>query len=214
MHGFEQLIQYILHFDYYLALFVHTYGAWAYAALFLIIFCETGLVVTPLLPGDTLLFAAGSLAAVNALDIKLLMILLFCAALLGDSTNYWIARKCENLLEKVKDRWYFKKKYLEKTHDFYAKYGGKTLIIARFIPIIRTFAPFVAGLARMPYPRFLTFSLIGNLLWIGLLTLAGYLFSHIPVVKNNFMLVIVAIIFISLLPAIIEFIRHRRKASN
>lgn len=214
MHGFESLINYILHFDVYLAAFIKDYGAWAYAILFLIVFCETGLVVTPILPGDTLLFAAGSLAARQALDIHTLIPLLFAAAVLGDSTNYWIGRKCEHLLERIQDRWYFKKKYLQKTHDFYEKYGGKTVILARFVPIIRTFAPFVAGIGIMPYLRFLTFSLIGNVLWITLLTLAGFWFSHIPVVRDNFTLVVLAIVVISIIPAIVEVVRVKMRKKH
>jgi membrane-associated protein len=212
MISFEHIVNIALHLDRFLASFIHTYGAWAYGVLFLIIFCETGLVIFPFLPGDTLLFAVGSLAARNILQIDYVIVLLIAAAILGDSTNYWIGRNTEHLLEKIKDRWYFKKAYLQKTHDFYEKYGVKTVILARFVPIVRTFAPFVAGIGMMPYRKFLSFSALGSVLWIGSLTATGYLFSQIPFVKQHFTVVVLAIVFISVLPGLIEVVRTKLKA--
>ena len=209
MELIHQFIYFVTHLDTSLATFITNYGSWAYALLFLIIFCETGLVVTPFLPGDSLLFAAGSIAAHHLISIHWLIITLTAAALLGDQTNYWIGRNIGHLLIKMKDSWYFKKAYLDKTHAYYEKYGGKTLIIGRFIPILRTFAPFVAGLSEMRYRKFCLFSVSGGILWITLVSLLGYFFSQIPVVKNNFTIVIFVIIIISVLPAFIEIWRAR-----
>ena len=175
------------------------------------LFCETGLVVTPFLPGDSLLFAAGAMAALKLIHIKLLLLILGLAAILGDQTNYWIGRNIGHLLIKMKDSWYFKKAYLTKTHRYYENYGGKTLVMARFIPIVRTFAPFIAGLAEMNYLHFCLFSVGGGIFWTASLSLLGYLFSNIPLVKNNFMLVVLAIIIISILPALIEYWRNKYK---
>ncbi len=211
MQLIHQLVEFILHLDVHLASFINSYGDWAYGLLFLIVFCETGLVITPFLPGDSLLFAAGAIAAQHLISIHWLIITLAAAALLGDQTNYWIGRHIGHILIKMKDRWYFKKKYLHKTHAFYEKYGGKTLVIARFIPILRTFAPFVAGLSEMTYWRFCLFSVGGGIFWVSIVTTAGYLFSHIPAVKNNFMLVILAIIIISVIPGIIEYWRTKKQ---
>jgi membrane-associated protein len=215
MHYIETLIHIILHIDVYLALFFHHYGAWAYGILFLIIFLETGVVVTPFLPGDSLLFAAGALAGAqpDAANITTLIVLLTCAAILGDSSNYWIGRTAGHWLFKNKDSKIFRRHYLDRAHAFYQKYGGKTILLARFLPILRTFAPFVAGMATMRYLRFLCFSVTGSVLWIGLLSLAGFWFGTIPAVKNNFLLVILAIIILSLIPAGIELfkqIKHRQ----
>lgn len=210
MQLIHHLIDFVLHLDVHLAAFINAYGSWAYALLFLIVFCETGLVVTPFLPGDSLLFAAGAIAAQHLISIHWLIITLTFAALLGDQTNYWIGRNIGHLLVKMNDRWWFKKKYLHKTHAFYEKYGGKTLVIARFVPILRTFAPFVAGLGKMTYWRFCAFSIFGGILWVGSVATAGYLFSSIPVVKNNFTLVIFAIIIISIIPAVVEYWRAKR----
>jgi len=205
---FKTFIDFLLHIDIYLQHWVTDYRTWTYFILFLIIFCETGLVVTPFLPGDSLLFAAGTVAAMpnQPLNIVIIIFLLICAAFIGDNTNYFIGRY---LGLKVYDRDYrlIKKKYLIKTHKFYEKHGGKTLIIARFMPIIRTFAPFVAGVGTMKYLRFFSFSILGNILWVTLFSLAGYFFGNIPLVRKNFTLAIFAIIFLSLLPMIIAIIK-------
>ena len=205
---FKTFIDFLLHIDIYLQHWVTDYRTWTYFFLFLIIFCETGLVVTPFLPGDSLLFASGTVAAMpnQPLNIVIIIFLLICAAFTGDNTNYFIGRY---LGLKVYDRDYrlIKKKYLIKTHNFYEKHGGKTLIIARFMPIIRTFAPFVAGVGTMKYFRFFSFSILGNILWVTLFSLAGYFFGNIPLIKKNFTLAIFAIIFVSLLPMIFAIIK-------
>lgn len=197
------LFDFILHIDVHLTEIVSNYQVWTYLILFLIIFCETGLVITPFLPGDSLLFAVGTIAALdgNPLNIFTIVILLMLAAFLGDNTNFFIGRY---LGTKVYEKNYklIKREYLDKTHSFYEKHGGKTLIIARFMPIIRTFAPFVAGVGSMTYKRFLMFCIIGNILWVNLFSFAGYLFGNIPLIKKNFSLVVFLIIFISLLPSI------------
>jgi membrane-associated protein len=205
----HQAIHFITHLDVYLASFIQAYGVWAYGLLFLIIFCETGLVVTPFLPGDTLLFAAGAMAANHLISISVLLPVLAIAAITGDQVNRLIGSKIGHLLVHKKDCWYFKQSYLQRTHDFYEKFGGKTLVIARFVPILRTFAPFVAGLGEMRYSRFCLFSIIGGIFWTALVSLAGFLFSNIPVVKNNFTYVIFAIIILSILPAVFELYRNK-----
>lgn len=207
----RQAIDLVLHLDQHLVELVTQYGGWAYAILFLIIFCETGLVVTPFLPGDSLLFAIGALAATGGLDVFTLFVLLTSASIAGDTVNYWLGYKVGPKVFHGKGSRYLNPKHLERTHDFYEKYGAKTVILARFIPIIRTFAPFVAGIGRMPYSRFLPYSVIGGVLWISIFVYAGYFFGNIPVVKRNFTLVIVAIIVISILPAVIEYLKHRRE---
>jgi len=205
-------IDIILHLDKHLLEMTQQYGVWIYGILFLIIFCETGLVITPFLPGDSLLFVAGALCGMGALELQWLAPLLMIAAFSGDNTNYWIGRLIGARLLK-RTNGLIKHEHLDKTHAFYEKHGGKTILFARFLPIIRTFAPFVAGVGVMRYQLFILFSALGSLFWIGSLTVAGYFFGNIPVIKNNLTLMILGIIFISLLPAIIEFIRHR-KASN
>ena len=208
MHFIIEYFDFILHIDKHLFEIVNNYHTWAYLILVTIIFCETGLVVTPLLPGDSLLFAAGAIAASGSLDISVMIILLFIAAFAGDNTNYFIGKFIgPKVFEK--DYKLLKKKYLHKTQDFYDKHGGKTIIIARFMPIIRTFAPFVAGVGTMKYRRFISFSLIGNFLWITGFSLAGFFFGNIPVIKRNFTLVIFAIILISILPPIIAVIKQK-----
>lgn len=210
MELIKYLIDFILHLDTHLVELIQHYGNWTYGILFLIIFCETGLVVTPFLPGDSLLFAIGALSAKGAIDAGWVFVALSLAAILGDSTNYWIGYFIgPKVFRSESSRW-LNRRYLDRTHRFYEKYGGKTVIIARFMPIIRTFAPFVAGVGRMNYFKFLTFSIGGTLLWIGLFITAGYLFGNIPVVKRNFTLVVFAIIIISIMPAVIEAIRARR----
>ncbi len=206
-------IEFILHIDKHLNGVVQNYGLLAYVILFLIVFCETGLVVTPFLPGDSLLFAAGALAATTSLNPVLLFILLATAAILGDTANYWAGYKIGGRVFE-KDRPFISEEYLKRTQNFYEKHGKKTIILARFIPIIRTFAPFIAGVGRMEYKTFLSYNIIGGITWIGLMTFGGYFFGNIPVVKNNFGIVVIAIIVISLIPAVIEFWKHRKKISN
>ncbi|MGH9938278.1 MAG: DedA family protein, partial [Blastocatellia bacterium] len=207
MELIKYLIDFILHLDTHLVELVSRYGTFSYAILFAIIFCETGLVVTPFLPGDSLLFAVGALSAKGALDVYIIAALLMLAAIIGDSTNYWIGYFVgPKVFRSESSRW-LNRKHLERTSEFYERYGVKTVVIARFMPIVRTFAPFVAGIGRMYYPRFLFFSVLGSILWIGSFVTAGYLFGNIPVVKRNFTLVVLAIIFVSILPALIEVMR-------
>jgi len=208
-----EIINFLLHFEQHLRAFIQNYGVWAYALLFAIIFCETGLVITPFLPGDSLLFAAGALAADGSLNIILLSFLLVIAAILGDTVNYWIGYLIGPRVFNEQVR-FLKREYLVKTHEFYEKHGGKTIILARFIPIIRTFAPFVAGVGKMTYIRFISYNVIGGLLWVGLFVFAGYFFGNIPVVQKNFSLVIVAIIILSVLPAVYEYFQHRKEAQK
>jgi len=206
---FNFFIDFVLHIDRHLVEIVSNYQSWTYAILFLIIFCETGLVVTPLLPGDSLLFAAGAVAAMegNPINVYVLVPLMLLAAFIGDNTNYTIGRF---LGTRVYEKNYrlIKRKYLDETHAFYEKHGGKTLIIARFMPIIRTFAPFVAGVGTMKYKRFLVICIIGNLLWVNTFSFAGYFFGNIPTVKRNFSLVVFGIIFVSFVPPIYTFVKQ------
>ena len=198
-----------LHLDEHLNQIVTTYGVWTHLILFAIVFAETGLVVTPFLPGDSLLFAAGALAAIGSLDLWLLVVLLIGAAILGDTVNYWVGAWIgpRAFSGNVK---FLRKDYLDRTHAFYEKHGGKTIILARFVPIIRTFAPFVAGVGAMSYPRFIVYNITGAVLWVGLFVPLGYFFGNMPTVKENFSLVILAIIAISVLPIAVEAIRARR----
>ncbi len=211
--GIGQLFDIILHIDKYLGEIIREYGTWTYGILFLVIFMETGFVVTPFLPGDSLLFAAGSFAGLGVLSPHLLFLLLWFAAVAGDNMNYWIGHK---LGESVfhKESKFLKKEYLDKTHAFYEKHGGKTVILARFVPIIRTFMPFVAGIGAMNYIRFLTYDIIGGALWVGIFVYAGYFFGGLPVVKNNFSIAIIVIILISVVPIIVEFIKHKLKKKS
>ena len=211
MELIEKLIDLVLHLDQHLVELVTQYGSWTYGILFLIIFCETGLVVTPFLPGDSLLFAVGALAATGALDVSYVVILLTAAAIIGDNVNYWIGYTIGPRVFQGESSRFFNRKHLERTHRFYEKYGGKTVILARFIPIVRTFAPFVAGIGRMTYGRFLLYDVPGGVAWIAIFVYAGYFFGNIPIVKRNFTLVVFAIVFISLLPAVIEYVQHRRR---
>ncbi len=206
-------IDILLHLDKYLKIIIQTMGLWSYAILFLIIFCETGLVVTPVLPGDSLLFAIGIFAAKGSLDLTTVIVVLAIAAVAGDTLNYWIGSYLGPKVFHYEDSRFFKKKHLERTHQFYEKYGGKTIIIARFIPVIRTFAPFVAGIGSMTYRKFLAYNVVGGILWILSLTLAGYFFGNNEVVEKNFSLVILAIIVISCLPGVIEYLRQRGKGN-
>ncbi|NVZ21047.1 DedA family protein [Pseudomonas costantinii] len=199
----------ILHLDVYLDMLVKNYGVWIYAILFLVIFCETGLVVMPFLPGDSLLFIAGAVAAGGGMDPVLLGGLLMLAAILGDSTNYVIGRTAGERLFSNPNSKIFRRDYLQKTHDFYDKHGGKTVTLARFLPILRTFAPFVAGIAKMPYPRFFGFSVFGTIIWVGGLVTLGYFFGNVPFIKKNLSLLVVFIILLSLVPMIIGVLRSR-----
>jgi membrane-associated protein len=203
-------IDIVLHLDAQLLSLTQQYGVWVYAILFLIIYSETGLVIAPFLPGDSLLFVAGALCGMGALQLEWLVPLLVLAAFSGDNTNYWIGRLVGISLLKHAGARLIRREHIDKTHAFYEKHGGKTVILARFLPIIRTFAPFVAGIGMMYYRKFMLFSVLGSIAWITSLTVAGYLFGNIPVVKNNLTLIIAGIIVVSLLPAISEFIRHRK----
>lgn len=210
METLKQFVDLFLHLDKHLADIINSYGTWTYGILFLIIFCETGLVVTPFLPGDSLLFAAGTFAALGSLELWLLILLLIVAAILGDALNYSIGYRIgARLLQNPKSK-IFRKEYIDRTHAFYEKYGGKTIVIARFVPIVRTFAPFLAGVGKMNYWHFAMYNVAGAILWVVVCVLAGYYFGNLPFVRNNFSLVILAIIFISILPGIIEYLRYRR----
>ncbi len=209
MDFLRQLIDIFLHLDHHLAQIIEQFGAGSYLILFLIIFAETGLVVTPFLPGDSLLFAAGTFAALGSFDLWLLLVLLIAAADIGDSVNYWIGARIGERAFSGRMR-FLKQEHLERTRAFYARHGGKTIVLARFIPIIRTFAPFVAGVGRMHYPRFLAYNVAGAVLWVSLFVLGGYFFGNIPAVRSNFTLVILAIIALSVVPVIVELLRGRR----
>lgn len=204
------LFDIVMHLDTHLLALVQDYGVWVYAILFLIIYSETGLVIAPFLPGDSLLFVAGALCGMGALQLEWLVPLLMLAAFSGDNTNYWVGRLVGMQLLKRAGGRLIRREHIDKTHAFYERHGGKTVILARFLPIIRTFAPFVAGIGMMRYRKFVLFSALGSMAWISSLTVAGFLFGNIPVVKNNLTLIIIGIIVISLLPAISEFIRHRK----
>ena len=204
------MIHSLLHLDQYLGQLIADYGVWTYAILFLVIFCETGLVVTPILPGDSLLFAVGAIASVGELNIWGLFFLLTVAAIAGDSVNYAIGSFVGPKVFHFEKSRFFKKEYLDRTHQFYEKYGGKAIVFARFIPIIRTFAPFVAGVGTMSYPKFLAYNVIGGVVWIALFLFGGAFFGNIPAVKHNFTLVILGIIVVSVLPALAELLRKRK----
>jgi membrane-associated protein len=204
------LFEFIMHIDVHLSEIIQNYGVWTYLILFLIIFCETGLVVTPFLPGDSLLFAAGTFAARGDFNAMWLSAILSIAAVLGDTANYWIGSFVGPRVFHKEHVRFLNKEYLDRTHKFYEKYGGKTIIIARFVPIIRTFAPFVAGIGSMTYWHFISYNVIGGIVWILAFIFAGYYFGNIPMVKSNFTMVIFAIIIISVLPGVIEFIRQHK----
>ena len=212
MDTIKFLIDLFLHLDTYLAQIISDYGAWTYGILFFVIFMETGFVVTPFLPGDSLLFAAGTFAALDSgLNIWLLVILLIAAAILGDTANYWIGHYLGDRAYNIK---WIKREYLDKTHAFFEKHGGKTIFLARFVPIVRTFAPFVAGIGKMSYGFFIRWNFIGGITWVALFTFAGYFFGNIPFVKHNFEFVIVAIILISVIPIGIEWWKARREKKS
>jgi membrane-associated protein len=201
----------LVHLDKHLLDIAQEHGAWIYAVLFLIVFCETGLVVTPFLPGDSLLFVAGTLAGAGTMNIHFMVLLLILAAIAGDSVNFAIGRWIGPRVFRYDDSWFFKKAYIERTHRYFERFGGRTIIIARFVPIVRTYAPFVAGIGAMQYRRFFMFNVTGAIIWVALIGYAGYLFGNVPVVKNNLTLVIFAIILLSISPAIIEVARHKLK---
>ena len=204
----KTMIDLFLHLDKHLATIIQDYGSLTYLILFMIVFCETGLVVTPFLPGDSLLFAAGVFANKGALNVVVIIVLLCVAAILGDTVNYWMGKVFgENAR-------FINRKHIERTHQFYERYGAETIIIARFVPIIRTFAPFVAGVGSMSYGKFLTYNVVGALLWVNLLTLGGYMFANVPIVKDHFSIVVLAIIVISVLPAVYEFLRQWRESGK
>lgn len=214
MEFIQFVIDVLLHIDEFLADLIAQYGGWIYAILFIVIFCETGLVVTPFLPGDSLLFVAGALVSLdtNNLNVHLLVLILILAAVLGDTSNYLIGRHFGKWLFRDPDSRIFRRSYLDQTHAFYEKYGGKTIILARFVPVVRTFAPFVAGMGHMNYTHFFSFNVIGGVIWVASITYLGYFFGGIDLVQNNLKVLIVAIIFISILPAAIEVLREKRKS--
>jgi membrane-associated protein len=205
------LIDFALHLDKHLGLILESAGLWSYLLFFAVIFAETGLVVTPFLPGDSLVFTLGTLAATGSLNIGWLYVILAAAAILGDSANYAVGKYFGSVILKKQGTWFLKKEHIDRTHRFYEKYGSKTVVLARFVPIVRTFAPFVAGVGRMSYTHFLTYNVAGGLLWITLFVFGGYFFGNIPIIKKNFGLVIVAIIIISILPAVIEILKEKRR---
>lgn len=210
MEFIETIVEFVLHVDKHLGAVIQYCGAWSYGLLFVVIFCETGLVVTPFLPGDSLLFAAGAFAAIGSFNVFWLFALLFAAAVIGDSVNYAIGKMLGDEVFKKGNSRIFKKEYLDKTHKFYEKYGGKTIVLARFVPIVRTFAPFVAGVGLMSYPKFFMYNVTGGFLWVAIFVFAGYFFGNVPVIKNNFSLVILAIVILSVMPIVIEFWKHRK----
>lgn len=214
MEVIHTVIDFILHIDVHLQAMVAQYGVWIYAILFLILFCETGLVVTPFLPGDSLLFVAGALAAIpdSALNVHVMALLLCVAAIVGDAVNYTIGRLFGNKLFSNPNSKVFRRSYLDKTHQFYERHGGKTIILARFVPIVRTFAPFVAGMGKMSYRHFALFNVAGGILWVVLFSYAGYFFGNLPAIQQNLHYLIVVIILVSVLPGVVEVLRHRRAA--
>ncbi|HZD58625.1 MAG TPA: DedA family protein [Anaerolineales bacterium] len=212
MELITRFIDLFIHLDEHLNLVIQTYGTWTYLLLFAIIFLETGFVVTPFLPGDSLLFAAGTFAGLGSLNVGLLYVLLSLAAILGDTANYWIGHFIGPRAFTGNVR-FLKKEYLDRTHEFYERHGGKTIILARFIPIIRTFAPFVAGVGKMSYGHFIAYNIVGGLSWVALFTFGGYFFGNLPFVQENFTFVVMAIILISVLPGVFEFLKSRARSS-
>ncbi len=210
MPSIGELVNYVLHLDKFLES-IPSFNAWFYLLFFAVIFAETGLVVTPFLPGDSLLLLLGTLAANDKLDITWLFVILVAAAILGDNANYTIGKYLGSVILKREGAWFLKKEHIERTHRFYEKYGSKTIVLARFVPIVRTFAPFVAGVGRMSYTTFFTYNVVGGLLWVSLFVFGGYFFGNIPLVKKNFTIVIFLVIFVSILPGIIAVIREKRR---
>ena len=214
MEIIKYLVDLFLHLDVHLNEIIIQYGTLTYIILFLVIFGETGLVITPFLPGDSLLFAAGTFASKGSFDVHILFLILTLAAVIGDTANYWIGHYIGPKIFENGNNRFLKKEYLDRTHKFYEKYGGKTIILARFIPIVRTFAPFVAGIGSMSYSKFITYNIIGGAAWVAIFTYGGYFFGNINFVKHNFSVVILAIIFISLIPGFVEYFRHRKKRNK
>lgn len=211
METISFLVDFFLHLDKHMGEIIKQYGSFSYALLFAVVFAETGFVITPFLPGDSLLFAAGTFAALGSFDILWLYIILLTAAILGDNCNYWIGRFIGPKVFARPDSKFLKKEYLDKTHSFYEKHGGKAIIIAKFMPIFRTFTPFVAGIGAMSYKKFLFYNVTSAIIWVTIFTLGGYFFGNLPFVQKNFSVVIVGIIFISVLPGVIEYLKHRKK---
>jgi membrane-associated protein len=214
-----ELIDLLLHVDRYLLDLVTMYGAWVYAILFLIVFAETGLVVTPFLPGDSLLFAAGALSASGALDGRIVIVLLLAAAVIGDAVNYAVGRRLgERIIQRARtdERWarWINPAYIDRAHGFFEKHGGKAVVLGRFMPIVRTFVPFVAGVAKMSYPTFALYNVTGGCLWVGICVGAGYLFGNVPIVRDNFSLVAIGIVVVSILPMIFEYLKYRRSTKG
>lgn len=214
MNYISEFIDFVLHLDKHLMDVTQNYGIWCYVIFFAIIFAETGLVVTPFLPGDSLLFALGTLAAADSLNVFWLFIILSAAAVVGDSINYTIGKYFGSVLLKREGAWFLKKEHIDRTHKFYEKYGAKTIVLARFVPIVRTFAPFVAGLGRMNYFKFFSYNVIGGVLWVAAFIFGGYFFGNIPFIKRNFTFTIFAIIIISILPGVITLIREKKRSRN
>jgi membrane-associated protein len=215
MRALAKMIDYILHIDLYVGDLLRIYGVWFYGLMFLVLFAETGLVVTPFLPGDSLLFAAGALVARGkGLGIGWVFLILAAAAVLGDTANYWIGHSIGPRLLKNKDSRILKKEYLDRTHAFFSKYGGKTIVLARFVPFVRTFAPFLAGVGEMDYVHFITYNVVGGVLWVALFLFGGFLFGRIPFVEHNLFYVLVAVVVITTIPIVIEYVRQRRIARH
>jgi membrane-associated protein len=210
-HWVFLFIDFILHLDKHLIYIIENYGLFCYLIFFLIIFAETGLVVTPFLPGDSFLFALGALAASGSLKLASIFIVLAIAAVLGDSANYAVGKYFGDIILKHQGKWFLKKEHVDRTHGFYEKYGAKTIVLARFVPIVRTFAPFIAGVGKMTYMKFLSYNVVGGLAWVALFIFGGYFFGNLPLVKRNFTLVILAIIILSVIPVVIEVIREKRR---
>lgn len=208
------LINVILHLDKYLNVILQNYGMWTYAIIFLIIFCETGLVITPFLPGDSILFATGAIASMGSLDIFTLFIVFYIAAVVGDTANYYIGKKIGSKILEKEDIKYINKEYLNKAHRFYEKNGSMTIVLGRFIPIIRTFVPFVAGVGEMKYSKFIAYNMIGGFLWVSIFLWGGFFFGNLPFIKHNFSYILIAIIVISLIPAVVTFIKERKNEGN
>jgi membrane-associated protein len=204
-------IDFIIHLDQHLSYILESYGVWCYLLFFVVIFAETGLVVTPFLPGDSLLFALGTFAAVGSLHVAWLFVILSAAAVLGDSANYTVGKYFGSMILKREGAWFLKKEHIDRTHRFYEKYGAKTIVLARFVPIVRTFAPFIAGLGKMTYLRFFTYNVVGGVLWVALFVFCGFFFGNIRIIRENFTLTIFAIIIISILPAVVEVWKEARR---
>lgn len=214
MDFIKTAFDFVMHLDTSLGSIIDSYGTATYIILFAVIFCETGLVVTPFLPGDSLIFAAGTFCAIDAMDLPLLMILLMVAAVGGDTLNYWIGKQLRHLLKDSKKLTFIKREHLDQTSAFFDRHGGKTIVLARFVPIIRTFAPFVAGAGRMDYRYFITYNIIGGVSWVALFSLTGYFFGNLPFIKDNFSLVIIAVVLVSFIPVAVQFIKSASKKKD